>query len=192
LRGYPIPYTNQLRIILNWISPALLPHDTNILALYLAHRRELVNYANGIVGDRAQAEDLVQEAWLRFGAVAERRLLEEPIGYLFRIVRNLAVDDRRRLSREERVIAPVGAGVEIAADEQPSPEARAAARDELRRLQDAMAGLPERTRRALEMRRLGGLKLKEIAARLGISVTVAHDLVAEGIAHCRRHVRPPA
>ena len=65
-------------------------HDSDILALYLAHRRELVNYANGIVGDRAQAEDLVQEAWLRFGAVAERRLLEEPIGYLYRIVRNLA------------------------------------------------------------------------------------------------------
>jgi RNA polymerase sigma factor (sigma-70 family) len=167
-------------------------HDTSILALYLAHRRELVNYASGIVGNRAQAEDLVQEAWLRFGAVAERRLLEEPIGYLYRIVRNLAVDDRRRLTREERVIAPVSAAAEFTADEQPSPEAHAAARDELRLLREAMAGLPERTRRALEMRRFGGLKLKEIAARLGISVTVAHDIVAEGIAHCRRYVRPPS
>ena len=30
----------------------------------------------------------------------------------------------------------------------------------------------------------------EIAAHLGISVTVAHDIIADGIAHCRRRVRP--
>ena len=40
------------------------------------------------------------------------------------------------------------------------------------------------------MRRFGGCKLKEIAAHLGISVTVAHDIIADGIAHCRRRVRP--
>jgi RNA polymerase sigma factor (sigma-70 family) len=165
-------------------------HNTEILALYLAHRRELVNYASGIVGNRAQAEDLVQEAWLRFGAVAERRLLEEPIGYLYRIVRNLAVDDRRRLVREEKIIAPDSPTAAESADGLPSPEAQAAARDELRRLKDALAILPERTRIALEMRRFGGCKLKDIAAHLGISITVAHDIVAEGIAHCRRYVRP--
>ena len=38
----------------------------------------------------------------------------------------------------------------------------------------------------------GGCKLKDIAAHLGISITVAHDIVAEGIAHCRRYVRPPS
>lgn len=108
--------------------------DRKILALFMAHRGELVNYANGIVGDRAQAEDVVQEAWLRFGAVAEHRPLEEPVGYLYRIVRNLALDGRRRTSREERVIA-IGVDIadrDIAAD-QPSPEAIAEARDDLRR-----------------------------------------------------------
>jgi RNA polymerase sigma-70 factor (ECF subfamily) len=40
------------------------------------------------------------------------------------------------------------------------------------------------------MRCLDGCKLKEIAARLGVSVPVAYQIVAEGIAHCRRRVRP--
>lgn len=168
-------------------------HGQNILALYLAHRGELVKYASGIVGDQAQAEDVVQEAWMRFGAAAEARPLDEPVGYLYRIVRNLAVDGRRRARREELVVQP---GAEAAAaetaDDAPSPEATVAARDELRLLDAAMAELPQRTRIALEMRRFGGCKLKEIAAHLGVSVTVAHDIVAEGVEYCRRRVRPPA
>jgi RNA polymerase sigma-70 factor (ECF subfamily) len=164
--------------------------DRSILAVYLAHRVELVRYASAIVGDRARAEDVVQEAWLRFGAAAASRRLDEPIGFLYRIVRNLAVDGRRRLGREERVVQPDSAAAAAVADDQPSPEAEAAAREELRRLKEALAELPERTRIALEMRRFGGCKLREIAARLGVSVTVAHEIVAEAIAHCRRRVRP--
>jgi RNA polymerase sigma-70 factor (ECF subfamily) len=170
-----------------------VPDDSKTLALYMAHRGALVNYASGIVGDRAHAEDLVQEAWLRFFAAAGRRPLDEPVGYLYRVVRNLAVDGRRRLLREGRMVE-AGPGLEQRdiADAHPSPEAEAVARDELRRLTEALAELPERTRIALEMRRFGGCKLKEIASHLGVSVSVAHDIVAAGIAHCRRRVRPPA
>ncbi len=159
----------------------------------MAHRSELVNYANGIVRDRAEAEDLVQEAWLRFGAIAEARLLEEPVGYLYRVVRNLAVDGRRRVIRESQVLERGSeTAVQETADDRPSPETEAMDKNEFRLLREAMAELPDRTRIALEMRRFGGCKLKEIAAHLGISVTVAHEDVAGGIAYCRRRVRPPA
>ena len=167
-----------------------VPQDSN-LDLYLAHRGALVNYAHGIVGDATHAEDVVQEAWLRFGAAAKGRPLEDPVGYLYRIVRNLAIDSYRRRQREERVVEPnAEETARTTSDESPSPEAAVAAKDELRLLSEAMAELPERTRIALEMRRFGGCKLKDIAAHLGISVTLAHELVAEGIAHCRRRVRP--
>ena len=166
-------------------------HERNILAIYMAHRGALVNYAHGFVGDLAHAEDVVQEAWLRYRTAAIRRTLDEPVGYLYRIVRNLAIDSYRRRQREQRVIEPATQkSNETTADDAPSPEAAAVARDELHLLMEAMAELPERTRIALEMRRFGGCKLKEIAAHLGISVTVAHDIIAEGLAHCRRRVRP--
>ena len=169
-------------------------YDRSLLALYLAHRGELVNYASAIVGDRARAEDVVREAWLRFGAANATRSLDEPVGFLYRVVRNLAVDGRRRLTRE-RVVVVGGEGAtperDTRADDYPSPEAETASRQELRLLQEALAELPERTRRAVEMHRFGGFKLREIAAELGISITVAHELVAQGIAYCRRRVRPP-
>jgi len=162
-----------------------------MLRLYLTHRRELVSYASAIVGDPARAEDVVQEAWIRFAAVAHDRLLDQPVGYLYRTVRNLAVDGRRRLQREAAVMqAPPRDLPDAIADRGPSPEACAAASDDLRLLAAAIAELPERTRVALEMRRLRGARLKEIAEHLGVSVTVAHGLVADGIAHCRRRVRP--
>lgn len=154
-------------------------HDRDILALYLAHRGELVNYASASVGDRARAEDVVQEAWLRFGAAAEGRPIDEPVGFLFRVVRNLAVDGRRRLTREGRAVDAGTDMTEVPAD-YPSPEAETVAREELRLLKEAIAELPERTRIALEMRRFGGLKLREIAARLGVSITIAHEIVAQG------------
>jgi RNA polymerase sigma factor (sigma-70 family) len=163
--------------------------NVDALMLFMAHRGELVNYASAIVGDRGRAEDVVQEAWLRFGSASETGAVEEPRRFLYRIVRNLAIDGRRRLVRERITIDSSGLSVDTA-DTYPSPEAEAAGREEVRLLQDALAELPERTRIALEMRRFGGFKLKEIAARLGISIAVAHDIVARGIAHCQERVRP--
>ena len=156
----------------------------------MAHRRDLVNYANGIVGNRAHAEDMVQEAYLRFHEASGTRLLDEPIRYLYRIVRNLAVDGRRRIQRESQFFVPGEEGViERTVEDRPSPEAEAVAKAEWRALEAALGELPERTRIALEMHRFGGCKLKEIAAHLGISIALAHALVADGINHCRHRVQ---
>jgi RNA polymerase sigma-70 factor (ECF subfamily) len=159
--------------------------DKRNLNLYIAHRRKLVEYANGIVGDPGRAEDVVQDAYLR--SVASSRFLEEPVGYLYRVVRNLAVDRRRRLMLEERHVQ--GGAEEIAAnvpEDRVSPEQELIARQELQRVMDAMAELPERTRIAMEMHRFGGCTLKQIAEHFGISVSMAQVLVTEGVRHCQR------
>ena len=163
-----------------------MPHD-DALTLYMSHRRELVNYANGIVGDAGRAEDVVQEAFLRFKEAASARLLDEPVGYLYRIVRNLALDGRRRKALEERHSAgDIDSMSDSLAEDRPSPEAEIIARQELQRVLAALAELPERTRVAVEMHRFGNCTLNEIAARLGISVSAAQRLVVEGVKYCQR------
>ena len=163
------------------------------LSLFVSHRRALVNYASSIMGSRAQAEDLVQEAWLRFDDASRNRFLEDATGYLYRIVRNLALDGRRRMRRETGVLA--GDRFENLADTQadttPSPETVALYKDEYALVIEALAELPERTRIAVEMHRFGGAKLKEIAARLDISVALAHRLVADGVQHCKHRLGWP-
>ena len=157
------------------------------LQLYQTHRAALVSYANGITGSRAHAEDVVQEAWLKIEQAERGRPLERPLSYLYRIVRNLALDGGRQRMVEERY-------VQGDADQAASaiPEGRRSAEDaliaqeDLQRVLTALAELPERTRIAVEMHRFGGCKLREIAEHLGISLSMAHHLIKDGVRHCQR------
>jgi RNA polymerase sigma-70 factor (ECF subfamily) len=167
-----------------------VPSDTT--SLFIAHRRSLVDYAATIVGSRTQAEDLVQDAWLRFDR-ADRQLVKEPLAYLYRIVRNLALDGHRTIVRNGRVMADTDFDdvSAVAGSTMPSPEFVALYKDELRILREALAELPIRTRVAFSLHRLGGYKLREIAEHLNISVTLAQTLVADGAEHCRRRLGWP-
>lgn len=168
----------------------------NLMKLFVAHRRELVGYASTIVGERSLAEDVVQDAYIRVTQATDGwhadRLLEEPLGYLYRIIRNLAIDRWRKRSREEAVVSTGGNDdINRVSNNQPTPEMSAIPRDDLRLLQNALDELPLRTRQAFEMHRFGGCKLTTIAERLGVSVGTAHSLVIDALDHCKQRVRTP-
>ncbi|WP_308125033.1 sigma-70 family RNA polymerase sigma factor [Pseudomonas cichorii] len=154
------------------------------LDLYMAHRSALVDYAAPIVGCRARAEDVVQEAWLRFnGRPDQNTTIDHPVGYLYRIVRNLALDLTRSIATEKRQPDGDTLLAELPAITA-SPEQEAVSHDELQQVSDALAQLPERTRMAFEMHRLGGYTLQQIATALGISVGLTHQLVHDALSHC--------
>lgn len=161
--------------------------ETNRLHLYLANRKSLVDRAARIVGDPARAEDVVQDAWLRFSSAPERdgesnRILE-PLAYLRRIVSNLAIDHSRRQLVEN--VHPDGdADLVEMASEEPSQERMTMARDELDHVTRALAELPPRTRQAFDLYRFQGKTLSEVGLALGISQTRAHQLVQEAMIRC--------
>lgn len=156
----------------------------------MGNRGALVDYATGLVGSRPLAEDLVQEAWLRFDVAAEKQLVREPLNYLYRIVRHLALDRRRRTRREDRVFSSMDLEAAAAAspDSPATPETEALFRDQLRQLEAALATLPERSRTAFEMHKFGGARLREIAEFLGVSLSMAQVLVEDAMEHCKREL----
>ncbi len=167
-----------------------MSQQSETLQLFLSHRPELLRQANRITRDRAQAEDVLQEAWLRFRAVLAERQMDEPLGYLSRIVRNLALDSARRSGLENRLFQNEGDADPLQVpSEAPSQEAAVISESELRVVEHALALMPERMRVAVRMHRIEGFKLKDIAEHLAISVTSAHGLVAEGVARCRTALR---
>lgn len=160
------------------------------LQVFLAAKAELLRYATRITGDSSEAEDVMQEAWLRFRAVAGARQLEEPHGYLVRIVGNLALDRQRQQGRANRLFIPDGGGLAgFVPSDEPSQQAVLEAKDELERLRLAMERLPARTRRAFEMHRFDGMKLIEIAVELGISKSVASELVIDAVEFCKKALK---
>ena len=66
------------------------------LALFERHRPRLFGLAYRMLGQRADAEDLVQEAWLRWHG-AERAGIEQPEAWLVSVTTRLAIDRLRRL-----------------------------------------------------------------------------------------------
>lgn len=162
-----------------------MPPELKSVLLYKSHRTALVDYANGIVRDRSRAEDVVQDAWERLQAVERGRPLTEPLRYFYRIVRNLALDGHRARKREAlHTGAEIADLVEMVADDSPTAETGMAAREELHIVLASLEELPERSRLALHLHTIEGLKLREVAERLGLSVTFTHQLIAEAKLHC--------
>ncbi|WP_395397932.1 sigma-70 family RNA polymerase sigma factor [Novosphingobium sp. BL-8A] len=157
------------------------------LGAFTKNRSALIRYASTITGDIGLAEDVVQDAWARFVAAAAIQSIHEPDRLLFRIVRNLALDARRRRAFESRLFAhdEADAAQQIASD-MPSAQASAEATDELNHIMDAVSRLPERTRQAFLLHRVEGLTLVEVGTRLGLSKSLVHELVVSALEHCRK------
>ncbi|GGA87736.1 DNA-directed RNA polymerase sigma-70 factor [Brucella endophytica] len=155
------------------------------LGLYFAHRVALIDYAKHLVGSRETAEDVVQEAFLKF-VPANVEPASSPKSYLFRIVRNLALDFRRRRQTERRweeeppdwVTPPPVA----------NPEQATLFCEELRQITSVLSRMPEDVRIAVEMHRYGGYKMEDIAAHLGISVPTVHRMIRKAIAEITDHL----
>ncbi|MFT3967407.1 MAG: sigma-70 family RNA polymerase sigma factor [Sphingobium sp.] len=151
----------------------------------MKHRAMLTDYAAKVVGDRALAEDIVQEAWLSLTARRGGADVRDPVSYLRTMVRNLAIDMLRRKALESRLCGgDMDTAIRTVADNHGSPENALASRRDLACVLGVLRTLPERQRVAIEMYRFGDYKLREIADHLGVSVPLVHLLISEGLASC--------
>lgn len=156
-------------------------------ALLLSARTALVNYAQRIVGERAAAEDVVHDAYLRLEQMPnESGEIQHALAYLYRVVRNLALDHgRSRLRAERRVAKPPAWLHPVEAED---PALICARQAHLQRLAEAFDRLPPQQRQALDMHRFGDHTLAEIAAQLQVSMATAHRLVQQALLHLARSV----
>lgn len=148
-----------------------------LLTLRLTPR--LLRYAARLLGgDRAEAEDVVQESMLRLWKVAPdwRQGEAKVTSWLYRVAYNLCTDQLRRRRRQGPDLD------EIAEPADPAPSALAAMESEARitALDEALAALPERQRQAVILRHIEGLSNPEIARIMDIGVEAVESLTARG------------
>jgi RNA polymerase sigma-70 factor (ECF subfamily) len=134
------------------------------------------------VGDRSEAEDLVQEVFLRLVRRGPMESYEHLTSYAFQAADSVLKDRaRRRIVRQSD--RHVAFDPDQHSESEPGPDVELFARDELRQVSITLALLPERTRHVFILRRLERLSYAEIGTRLGISISLAEKLMRKAALH---------
>lgn len=143
------------------------------------HLGRVYGFAARLLGDRAEAEDVAQEAMLRMWRMAgDWRAGEAQLSsWLYRVAVNLCTDRQRKAQRRRTEALEDGA--------EPADPAQGVVEGLLQReradaLQAALADLPERQRQAVVLRHIEGLSNPEIAAILEVGVEAVESLTARG------------
>ena len=125
------------------------------------------------------AEDYLQEAFIRLSAYRRTHKVNNPAGLLVTMAVRIAIDDNRRQRRHgELDSVPVSDLLGLATDEPPTTDVLIA-RERLSYVRDGLKRLNPRTREVFLMHRIGGMKYREIAAHLGITVSAVEKHIAK-------------
>ena len=154
-------------------------------ALVDAYLDRLVRYAFNRVGNLQDAEDVVQEVFVRCFADRSRRKNITPVGpYLYRSVANACTDLLRR--RSSSAVSRVG--VEELPTEGDNPSQLVEAADEFRRAEKLLGQLPQAQAEVVRLRVFEGLRLNEIAGVVGCSVNTVCSRLRYGFRKLRNLV----
>ncbi len=142
------------------------------------HRRPVFNFILRYVGDRAQAEDLLQDVFLRvIKSVASYERQAKFTTWLYTIARNLCVDAARRGKHRKAASldAPVNHGdeegaalIDFVAGEGAGADRQAIGRELQVRMRAAIEALPDEQREIFLLREVNDLQFNEIAQIVGV------------------------
>lgn len=138
------------------------------------------------VSAHSDVDDLVQESVTRFIVASRRDKVQQPLGYLFRIARNLLIDHARRNA---------GSGpASSVPDEEIHVAVRAEQEDALHladlesALNEALDELPAKCREAFILRRFHAMDTPAIAEHLGVSPRMVQKYLIRSMAHLRQRL----
>jgi len=156
--------------------------------LVARHRATAFAYAYARLGQREEAEDVAQEAFVRAWAALDRYRPGACWGAWFmRILRNLCVDAARRRAQHQAATLS-----DDWACPAPCPEALAITGEERTRLAVAVAALPERLRTPLLMHYGSRQTCREIAVALGVPESTVTGRLAAALRRLRHGLREEA
>ena len=170
-------------------------HDAGLEALYTLHHAELLRFLTSRTGERAEAEEILQDLWIRIQSTSIG-----PVGngraYLYRMAQNLVLDrlraQKRRAERDrgwsDAHYGAIPAGTEVV-DDRLNAEEEMAAREETARIASALATLPEGAARVFRLHKIDGLNHGEVAAQLGITRSGVEKHMAVAMKYLRAALR---
>jgi RNA polymerase sigma factor (sigma-70 family) len=158
-------------------------------SFYTQNRSELIAHANRIVKDKAKAEEITQEALVKFMlATPELESDNHAISYLHRTIENLCIDLFRAENRRPNLVALDDASAEVESIWQVSGDHSQAisAAEDAAIIRQALSLLSPAERAALVMWEVEGRSTTEIAKELGIKESAVRHTVSRARASLRK------
>jgi RNA polymerase sigma factor (sigma-70 family) len=158
-------------------------------AFYTQHRAELHAHASRVLKDQIKAEEITQDALIKFMLAApELESEEHALSYLHRTIENLCIDLFRAEGRRPNLVVLDDAQAEVEAAWQNNGDHSAAmsAAEDAAIIRQALALLSPAERAALVMWEMEGRSTEEIAAELGIKESAVRHTVSRARASLRK------
>src|SRR5581483_750672 len=162
-------------------------------ALVERHSRSVFRLAYRMSGNEQDAEDVVQEAFIRAYRQIGRFEARANFGtWLYRIVANCSVDlMRARQARHDMTRSEsLDAAVQLPADDAPTPDRLAQSAEIQRRVQQALGALSPLERAAFSLRHYEGRSIDEISRALGLGTSAAKHSVFRAVKKLRAALAP--
>ena len=162
---------------------------TELGAFYTTHRSEFLSHANRVLKDSAKAEEITQDALIKFMLAApELESTDHALAYIHRTIENLCIDLFRMEGRRPNLVVIDDATAEVEATYQVSGdhEAVISAAQDAAIIRQALSLLSPAERAALVMWEVEGRSTQEIASELGIKESAVRHTVSRARASMRK------
>lgn len=150
-----------------------------------ANRAHLRFIARSVLYSAELVDDVMQDAYLRLANVPSE--VHSPITYCRQVVRNLALDYCRHRAVEQACIAADVSPDWLEAPGTGSLQRRLEIQQTLSVLDQALGRMPAKTRLVFELHRIQGHTQREVAQRLGCSLTYVNLMFSQALAVIEEH-----
>ena len=158
-----------------------------VSAAFVEHSGFIKKFLTRYFSNQQDIEDVTQETFLRAYVAEQKKDIEQPKAYLFRIARNVALTQLTKKSAQITDFIEES-GAETVIDTASAADMVAEAQQSLGIYCEAVAALSEKCRQVYILRKVHGLKHKEIAERMSLSVSSVEKYLLKGILECRAHI----
>lgn len=152
-----------------WLETHVLPHE-------MAVRQWLSRRVKAPI----EVEDVLQEAYAVMASLDDIAHVKNPRAYFFTVARSLVLQQLRRAR-----IVSIEAVAEVerldTVGDQLTPERYATGGEDLRRIAEMIASLPEKCRQAYLLRKVYGYSQREIAEKMSVSESTVEKHIGKGL-----------
>ena len=157
--------------------------------IFLEHSHFLKKFLARFLNREQDIEDVAQEAYLKaYSAEQDKGEIDQPKAFLFSIAKNIALNELNRKSRQMTSYIEECQG-SVALEASANTENTIEAKESLGVYCKAVAALPEKCRHVYLLRKVHGLTHREIADRLGISLSMVEKHLRIGTLSCRDYIQ---